>query len=216
MKRFTLAAATALMLAGPLAATANAQNRATEHRSGDNDRRGDRGDNARSDAAREARARNYNAREHRNTDDNDRRGGRGDNNRRDNDRNDRSDRNDRRDNDRGNRWDGNDNNRGDRGDHRRTRWDNQRHNGYTYNGRWYHGPPPAAYEGRNGYQAGYRNWRRGERLPSYYQNRYRSVDYRREHLRAPPRGYRYVEDDRGDTLLVAIATGVILSIILSQ
>jgi Ni/Co efflux regulator RcnB len=182
MKRITLAAAAALMMAGPLVGTASAQNYQNERGDrGDNDRRGDgRSDNDR---------------------DNDRRG-------------DRSDRNDR-----DGRWDRNDRDdrRGDRNDRRNNnRWDNQRHNGYTYNGRWYHGPPPAAYEGRNGYQAGYRNWRRGERLPSYYQQRYRTVDYRREHLRAPPRGYRYVEDDRGDMLLVGIATGVILSIILSQ
>ncbi|MBK6702445.1 MAG: RcnB family protein [Caulobacteraceae bacterium] len=53
-------------------------------------------------------------------------------------------------------------------------------------------------------------------MPSYYQSRYRQVDYRRAHLRAPPRGYHYVQDDRGDYLLVGIATGVILSILLSQ
>lgn len=144
------------------------------------------------------------------------------NNRGDRDNNGRGDRNDRgdsRNENRGDRSDRNDRDdrRGDRNDNRRdSRWNNQRHNGYTYNGRWYYGAPPAAYEGRNGYQAGYRAWRRGDRLPSYYQQRYRSVDYRREHLRAPPRGYRYVEDDRGDMLLVGIATGVILSIILSQ
>ncbi|MBC7769550.1 MAG: RcnB family protein [Phycisphaerales bacterium] len=150
--------------------------------------------------------------------------GRGDNDdRRDRDdrRGDRYDRDDRRgdrrgDNDnRGDRYD-RDDRRGDRDNRRQQRWDNQRHNGYSYNGRWNYGPPPAHYEGRRGYEAGYRTWRRGERLPSYYQTRYRTVDYRREHLRAPPRGYRYVEDDRGDMLLVGIATGVILSIILSQ
>jgi Ni/Co efflux regulator RcnB len=206
MKRITLVAATALMLVGPLAATANAQN----YRNTDDNA-------ARLERERAARAQNYNAREHRTVDNNDRRGDRGDNARRDNDRNDRGDRSDnnRRDNDRGNRWDGNDRRDG-RGDHRNTRWDNQRHNGYTHNGRWYYGAPPAGYESRHGYQAGYRNWRRGDRLPAYYQQRYRSVDYRRERLRAPPRGYRYVEDDRGDMLLVGIATGVILSIILSQ
>ncbi len=137
-------------------------------------------------------------------------------------RDNRGDRNNRNDNDRGRNnndrgYDRNDDRRGDRGDHRRNaRWSQQNHNGYTYNGRWYYGPPPSAYEGRNGYEAGYRNWRRGERLPSYYQSRYRQVDYRRAHLRAPPRGYRYVQDDRGEYLLVGIATGVILSIILSQ
>ena len=39
---------------------------------------------------------------------------------------------------------------------------------------------------------------------------------RYSHLRAPPRGYRYVRDDRGQVLLVGIATGVILSAIFSN
>jgi Ni/Co efflux regulator RcnB len=175
MKRFTLAAATALLLAGPLAATASAQDYGRDR--GENDGRGDRDR------------------------DDDRRGDWRD----DNDRDGRWDRND----DRGER-------RADRRERRHQRWDRQRHNGYSYNGRWNYGPPPAYYEGRNGYEVGYRSWRRGDRLPSYYQSRYRQVDYRRAHLRAPPRGYHYVEDDRGDTLLVGIATGVILGIILSQ
>src|SRR5262249_14247453 len=42
------------------------------------------------------------------------------------------------------------------------RWDNRSHNGYTYNGRWYYGPPPAAYGARAEY--GWRSWRRGDRL----------------------------------------------------
>ena len=115
-------------------------------------------------------------------------------------------RGDRRDNDR--------HDRNDRGNNRNdNRWDDSRSNGYTYNGRWYYGPPQASHRG---YQAGYRAWRRGDRLPSYYAGRYRQVDYRREHLRAPPRGYHYVRDDRGDYLLVGIATGVILSILLNN
>lgn len=108
----------------------------------------------------------------------------------------------------------NDRNRGDRrNDRNDNRWNDARSNGYIYHGRWYYGPPQAAHRG---YQAGYRDWRRGDRLPSYYQSRYRQVDYRREHLRAPPRGYHYVRDDRGEVLLVGIATGVILSILHSQ
>jgi Ni/Co efflux regulator RcnB len=141
-------------------------------------------------------------------------GGRGD---RDGDR--RGDRGDRNDNDRDGRWNRDEDRserRGERNGRQHQRWDRQRHNGYSYNGRWNYGPPPTGYEGRNGYEVGYRSWRRGDRLPSYYRSRYRTVDYRREHLRAPPRGYHYVEDDRGDMLLVGIATGVILSIILSQ
>lgn len=58
--------------------------------------------------------------------------------------------------------------------------------------------------------------RHGERLPSYYRTRYAPVDYRRHHLRAPPRGYHYVQDDRGEILLVAIVTGLIASIIASR
>jgi Ni/Co efflux regulator RcnB len=96
----------------------------------------------------------------------------------------------------------------DRRDRRRSRY-----NGYNYNGRWYYGPAPAEY----GYvDYGYRAWRRGDRLPAYYRDYYRPVDYRAYRLRAPPRGYHYVRDDRGDYLLVGIATGVILGIIASQ
>lgn len=134
---------------------------------------------------------------------------RGDNNGRDNDRNDRrdNDRNDRRDNDRNDRRDN---------DRRGERWNGQRHNGYYVNGRFSYGPPPAAYMNRGDFRPGYQAWRRGDRLPSYYRSHYRGVDYRSQRLRAPPRGYHYVQDDRGEILLVGIATGVILSILASQ
>lgn len=172
MKRIAIAAAAGLMLAGPLATTASAQN---YDRGDQSDHRGDR--------------------------------------RNDNDRGRNDNRGDNRANDNRGRGD-NDWNRGDRrNDRNDNRWNDARNNGYSYNGRWYYGPPQAAHRG---YQAGYRDWRRGDRLPSYYQSRYRQVDYRREHLRAPPRGYHYVRDDRGEVLLVGIATGVILSILLSQ
>jgi Ni/Co efflux regulator RcnB len=97
---------------------------------------------------------------------------------------------------------------------RHDRWDARRHNGYWHNGRWFYGPP--AYY-RDDYSYGYRAWRRGDRLPRYYRDHYRSVDWRHHRLRAPPRGYHYVYDnDRDEYLLVAITTGVILGIILSQ
>jgi Ni/Co efflux regulator RcnB len=83
--------------------------------------------------------------------------------------------------------------RNDHNDRRDGRFDN-RNNGYDWN----------------------RQWRRGDRLPSGYESRYREVDWRREHFRAPPRGYRYVRDNRGETLLVGIATGAILGVILSR
>ncbi|WP_083197455.1 RcnB family protein [Candidatus Viadribacter manganicus] len=104
--------------------------------------------------------------------------------------------------------------RRDRREARRDHWDNSRYNGYNYRGRWHYGPPPSAYYDEADY--GYRAWRRGERLPAYYRDYYRPVDYRYYRLRPPPRGYHYVRDDRGDYLLVGIATGVILGIIASQ
>lgn len=146
------------------------------------------------------------------------------------DRGDRDNNDNDWNNDRNGGWNDDRSGRGDdrRGDHRRGhrdhdrrgdrdgRWNRSQHNGYSYDGRWNYGPPPAAYEYDNRYQPGYRNWRRGERLPSYYRSSYRGVDYRREHLRAPPRGYGYVQDDRGEYLLVGIATGIILSVILNN
>ena len=95
------------------------------------------------------------------------------------------------------------------------RWDRRRYNGYNYRGRWYYGPPPARWADHADY--GYRNWRRGDRLPAYYRDSYYVVrDYDRYRLRPPPRGYHYVRDDRGDYLLVGIATGVILGVILAN
>ena len=85
---------------------------------------------------------------------------------------------------------------------------------------------------RQGYKAGYRDskredwrrddrrwrethWRRGDYLPSNYRSHYREIDWRASHYREPPRGYHYVRDDRGETLLVGIATGAILGVILA-
>jgi Ni/Co efflux regulator RcnB len=106
--------------------------------------------------------------------------------------------------------------RDDRRDARRhARWDDRRYNGYSYRGQWYYGPPPAAHRAYADYN--YRGWRRGDRLPRYYRDRYVVVrDYDRYGYRHPPRGYHYVRDDRGDLLLVGIATGAILGIIASQ
>ncbi len=138
------------------------------------------------------------------------------------DRHDRDDdrdyRRDRRDRDWDDRYDRRDERRayrrGYRDGHRADRWDDRRYNGYHYNGRWYYGPPPRHWRDHARYD--YRQWRRGDRLPSYYREHYRPVDYRYYRLRPPPRGYHYVRDDRGDYLLVGIATGVILGIIASQ
>lgn len=106
--------------------------------------------------------------------------------------------------------------RDDERGYRQRRWDQRRYNGYSYRGAWYYGPPPVAYYDDPYFNPGYRAWRRGDRLPSYYRSHYREVDWRDCGLRRPPRGYRYVEDDRGEYLLVGIATGIILGAILSN
>jgi Ni/Co efflux regulator RcnB len=94
-------------------------------------------------------------------------------------------------------------------------WNRRTDNGYYLGNRFHYGQPTYAQMQRRDYRPAYQQWRRGDRLPAYARN-YRQVDWRREHLRQPPRGYHYVRDDRGETLLVGIATGVILSILLNQ
>lgn len=112
--------------------------------------------------------------------------------------------------------------RGDWRDDRRdrswhsNRWDPRRHNGFYLGNRFYYGQPSYQQMMRRDYRPAYQQWRRGDRLPSYHRSYYRAVDWRAERLRQPPRGYHYVRDDRGQILLVGIATGVILSILLSR
>ncbi|MDV3456247.1 RcnB family protein [Sphingomonas sp. HF-S4] len=58
-----------------------------------------------------------------------------------------------------------------------------------------------------GYQN--RNWQRGQRFDSRYARNYRQIDYRQYRgLRAPPRGYHYVQSGN-DAVLVAITSGII-------
>ena len=57
---------------------------------------------------------------------------------------------------------------------------------------------------------------RGDRIPVEYRHRQYVVDdWRGHHLYAPPQGYQWVQSG-GDYLLVAVATGIIASILLSQ
>ena len=61
-----------------------------------------------------------------------------------------------------------------------------------------------------------RNWYRGSRLPSAYRtNHYVVRDWRGHHLYAPPRGHYWVQNG-ADYLLVAVATGVIVQIMLNN
>lgn len=70
------------------------------------------------------------------------------------------------------------------------------------------------YQSDRGYQnnrGGYQNrsWQRGQRFDSRYARNYRQIDYRQYRgLRAPPRGYRYVQSGN-DAVLVAITSGII-------
>lgn len=61
------------------------------------------------------------------------------------------------------------------------------------------------------YRHGHRHWERGHRYdgPVYVVH-----DYGRYRLRPPPRGYHWVRDDDGQYLLVAVATGIILDMVL--
>ena len=59
-------------------------------------------------------------------------------------------------------------------------------------------------------------WRRGGHIPPEYRNRqYFVSDWRAHRLSPPPRGYQWVQVG-GDYVLVAIATGIIAQLILSQ
>jgi Ni/Co efflux regulator RcnB len=57
---------------------------------------------------------------------------------------------------------------------------------------------------------------RGDRIPVEYRHRnYVVDDWRGHHLSAPPRGYHWVQAG-GDYVLVAIATGIILQLLLTR
>lgn len=127
--------------------------------------------------------------------------------------------------DRYDRYDRDYDDRDDRRDERRAyregyrdghRYDRRVHNGYYLGRAWYYGPPPQAYHSRRDFRADYRQWRRGDRLPGYYREAYRPVDYRYHRLAPPPRGAHWVRDDRGEYLLVGVATGVILGLALGN
>lgn len=122
----------------------------------------------------------------------------------------------RNDNDQGRDRDRNDRDGRRDNDRRANRWDQRQHNGFYMGGRFHYGQPTYAQMQRRDYRPAWQQWRRGDRLPPFARTQYREVDWRRAHYRAPPRGYRYVRDDRGEVLLVGVATGVILSILLAN
>lgn len=69
--------------------------------------------------------------------------------------------------------------------------------------------------GPRGHAYGHNHWRKGDRISRSEWRRYQRVDWRRHHLRPPPRGYEWREVD-GNYVLAAAATGLIAAIIASQ
>ena len=124
--------------------------------------------------------------------------------------------NDHGQNDQGDRGHGHDRGRyegrHDRDDHRDGGYDHDR---YVRRD----GPPGHAYGHYKSWhdRGRHEGWyRRGGYLPVEYRTRYVVTDWHRDHLRPPPRGYHWVRSDNGDFLLVAIATGVIVDLLLNQ
>ncbi|HXD39695.1 MAG TPA: RcnB family protein [Ramlibacter sp.] len=73
-------------------------------------------------------------------------------------------------------------------------------------------------DGRAEYHYGARGpeWRRGGRIPPEYRRpQYVVHDWRAHRLHAPPRGYQWVQVG-SDYVLVAVATGIIAQLLLSQ
>jgi len=113
----------------------------------------------------------------------------------------------------------------DRGHDRQHQDDGDRGRGHDDHG---HGYDDRDHDHDRGHAYGhYRNWhdrgehegwyRRGGYLPVEYRStRYVVYDWRADHLREPPRGYRWVRSDNGDFLLVAITTGVIVDLLLNH
>ena len=60
-----------------------------------------------------------------------------------------------------------------------------RYNGNWVGKTWHAGPPSAKAYHMNGFQLGWKPWRKGDRL-GYFNKRYVEVDYRSHHLRPPP------------------------------
>lgn len=79
-----------------------------------------------------------------------------------------------------------------------------------------HGPPVWSNNRYDRYPDGARRWNRGDRLPMEYRDRQYVVnDWRGHQLSAPPRGYQWVQSG-SDYLLVAIATGIILQLLMNR
>ncbi|GAB3059274.1 RcnB family protein [Stenotrophomonas tumulicola] len=105
--------------------------------------------------------------------------------------------------------------RNDRRHDRRDWRDDRRHPGY-----YRPAPPPrvvygSPYRPAYGRGPGY-GWKVGHRYRDYYRGPIYVVnDYNSYHVRRPPRGHHWVRDDRGNLLLVAIATGILADYVIN-
>jgi Ni/Co efflux regulator RcnB len=70
------------------------------------------------------------------------------------------------------------------------------------------------YDNDRGHYGWRSEWRRGHRIDHDNWRRASRVDWRRHHLRAPPRGYEWREID-GRYVLGAVATGLIADLIIN-
>ena len=61
----------------------------------------------------------------------------------------------------------------------------------------------------------HRRWHRGDPIPAEYRDHRHDVDWRAYRLQAPPRGYHWVRVD-GGFVLAALATGVVVDVLLNQ
>ena len=82
------------------------------------------------------------------------------------------------------------------------------HNGYGNNNGYGNG---AGY-GQGGFHQFQPRYSRGQYLQQSYRGRDQFVDYRRHQLRAPPRGYGWVQGNSNEYLMVALTTGLIAAI----
>lgn len=106
------------------------------------------------------------------------------------------------------------------------RYDNRRHESHRHDGRRYdhgrvaHGHPGYThYDNRPYYvEAPRPHYYRGGYVPYEYRgSRYAVSDWHNHHLYAPPQGYQWVRSpDNTNYALIAIATGLIAAIALSQ
>ena len=103
--------------------------------------------------------------------------------------------------------------------HDRREWRDDRRYDRRYDNRGYYrpGPPPprVVYRPAPGY--GSYGWARGHRYREYYGGPVYVVnDYSRYSVRRPPRDHHWIRDDRGNLLLVAIATGIIADYVINN